>query len=1009
MKCRLCKGLRPGSIRFKLVCGMLVFWMAFILLSAVIGFYVVKTSNEELIAQKQAETVSVLADELDMRLAMMHDLLVAEAKGLTKDILSDTQKAQEWLNGQHGLHSVFDNHLFIFTPDGRLFVESPFISMERRGMDFSFREYIQKTLELKAPYLSNPYITSQAHKSPVVMFSAPVLDEHGGITAILAASLNLFGQNGLTHIRDMKIGQHGFMVMLSTDRRIIVHSNQARIYTYIEPGTFPIADRVLKEHFEGTLYEQKGHNNAAYLVTVKWLKYKDWVIMAHSAMKDVEQPIEKYQQFILLCSVVVLLTGIVFILWLANRSLEPLEAFAAHIRGLMWQKEKDRYFHYTGRDEIQEVSGAFNALIQELDVRYDELRKNREVFKALTLFSTDVIFWRGMNDELIYISPNCLALTGYTDAEFHEHAGLLEELILPEDTQLWTKHAHGRGEAVVFRIRHRTGRILWLRHECATILNEQGDAIGYRGNLIDITLQKLTELELAEQKDLLKHLIDALPVGVCLKNGRDRWLVANKQVLEMFGLPADLDYFQKDEAEIAAFSAKGEVLLQLKSLNEAAWQCKGLQRGYEEFVTSDGVKRTFDVFKVPVFNEDGSRKYLIVVSVDVTDLKQTEERLRQAQKMESVGQLAGGIAHDFNNILMAMQGYAELLKMRLTDSNLIKFVDHILKGSERAAQLVRHLLAFGRRQMLKLEHLNMNDVVTDIKPLLNKTIRDDIEMKIHLFDSRLPVYADRVQLEQVLINLLANARDAMPTGGSLFIETGLVQIDSAYAQRYPDTKPGDYVLLSISDTGCGMDDKIKAHVFDPFFTTKEFGKGTGLGLAIVQGIVAQHKGFITVYSETGVGTTFKIYLPLDKVSEDSTKQEAQKKQEFLKGKGVILLADDEEMVRDIALSVLKEAGYEVLTAKDGEEAVSLFEANADRVDLLILDVLMPRKNGRAAYEAIKARHPNIKAVFLSGYSEELLKEQGTFLNGCDFISKPISPHVLLEKIHGLLVTSPKKG
>lgn len=1002
MKCRLCKGLMPGSIRFKLVMGMLVFWVAFILLSAAIGFYVVKTSNEELIAQKQAETVSVLADELDMRLFMMHSLLIAEAKEFPLEILSDTQKAQEWLNGQQALHSLFDNHLFIFTPKGRLFVESPFISLERRGMDFSFREYIQKTLELKAPYLSNPYITSQAHKSPVVMFTAPVFDEHGEIVAILSASLNLFGQNGLTHLRDMKIGQHGFMLMLSSDRHVIVHSNPGRIYAYVEPGTMPIADRVLSEHFEGSLYEKKGHDDAAYLVTVKWLKYKDWVILAHHAMKDIYQPIEKYQKIILLRAVVVLIAGILFILWLANRALAPLEAFAAHIRGLMGQTGKDRYFHYTGKDEIQEVSGAFNALIQELDERYDELRKNREVFKTLTLFSTDVIFWRGMKDEFVYISPNCLALTGYTDAEFHEHSELLEELILPEDRELWKAHVHGRGEALVFRIRHRTGSLLWIRHECATILNEQGDSIGYRGNLINITSQKLAELELAEQKDLLKHLIDALPVAVCLKDGRDRWLVANKQTLRVFGLPEGLNYFQKDEAEIAEFSTNKEVLLELKSLNEVAWQGKTLQRGYEEFVTADGVRHTFDVFKVPVFHEDGDRRYLIVVAVDVTDLKHAEERLRQAQKMESVGQLAGGIAHDFNNILMAMQGYAELLRMRLTDPDLIKFVDHILKGSDRAAQLVRHLLAFGRRQMLNLEHLDMNEVVTGVTPLLKKTIRDDIELRIQLFDSRLPVYADRVQLEQVLINLSANARDAMPAGGTLYIETGLVQIDSTYTQGNLSMKPGDYVLLLVSDTGCGMDEKVKARVFDPFFTTKEFGKGTGLGLAIVQGIVAQHNGFINIYSETGEGTTFKIYLPLDRVGEEPTNQVAQQPPAFLKGSGVILLADDDEMVRDIALSVLNEAGYEVLTAKDGEEAVNLFEANADRIDLLLLDVLMPRKNGRAAYEAIKTRHPNIKAVFLSGYSEDLLREKGTLLNGYDFISKPISPHVLLEKIQGLI-------
>lgn len=1003
MKCSLCRGVRPGSIRFKLVLGMLIFWLAFVLLSAVIGFYIVKRAQEELITQKQAETVSVLADELDMRLAMMHGLLIAEAKELQEEpsVLADVERAQKWLDDHQDLHSVFDNHLFIFTPEGRIFVESPFLP-NRRGLDLSFREYIQKTLELKAPYLSNPYITSQAHQSPVVMFTAPVFDENGGIKAILGGSLNIFGQNGLTHIRDMKIGRNGFLAMLSSDRRILLHSNPARIFTIVEPGTLPTADKVLNSHLEGTLYEPAGHDKKGYMVTVKWLKYKDWVILAHHPMEEIEESIAKYQQFILWRAVAVLLLGIVVILWLVNRFLAPLEAFAAHIRGLMAKIGKDRYFHYTGRDEISEVSSAFNSLIKELDGRYEELRKNQEIFKTLTIFSTDVIFWRDMANNLIYISPNCLGLTGYTDQEFHTYPELLIRIILPEDLHLWQGHAHGKGDAVVFRIRHKKGQILWIRHECNAILNEQGEPIGYRGNFINITSQKMAELELEEQKELLRHLIDALPVAVCLKDGEDRWLVANQQTLRLFGLPEDLDYFKMNEAELAALSAQRDVLLQLKAINEEAWQHKGLWRGYEEFAAADGVKHIFDVFKLPVFNEDGSRRYLIVVAVDVTDLKHTEERLRQAQKMEAVGQLAGGIAHDFNNVLMAMQGYAELLKMRLTDPFLVKFVDNILKGADRAAQLVRHLLAFSRRQQLKLEHLNLNEVITGVEPLLKKTIRDDIALQIHLASDRLPIYADRLQIEQILINLAANARDAMPNGGSLHIETGLAQLDEAYCQNYVDVTPGNYAMLSVSDTGCGMDEDVKNHIFDPFFTTKEFGKGTGLGLSIVHGIVVQHKGLINVYSEKGIGTTFKIYLPLNQEAETTQAGHTPQKPRAIKGSGVILIADDEEMVREIATSVLKEAGYEVLVARDGEEAVHVFEANAQRIDLLLLDVLMPRKNGRDAYEEIKARHPHIKAVFLSGYSQDLLMNQGKLLNGYDFLSKPISPTELLQKIQAVL-------
>lgn len=999
---RLYSRIKPGSIRFKLVIGMLVLWTIFILISAGSGFYLVRTSQETLIAQKQFETVSVMADELDLRISMMHSLLIADAKGLTKDILSHRQKAQDWLDSQQELLSVFDNHLFIFTPDGRIFAESPFISSERIGLDLSFREYMQKTLERKAPYLSNPYITSQAHQSPVVMFTAPVFDEHGEIMAVLSGALNLLGKNGITRLRDMKIGQHGFIIMLSSDRLILVHSDVSKIYTYIEPGTNSVVDKVFDEHFEGTLFEEKGYGNAAYLVTAKWLKYKDWVILAHHAQKDIEQPIVKYQKFILLRAFLALFVGIVVILWLAGRFLRPLEAFTAHIRELINKTGKDRYFYYSSKDEIQDLSGVFNDLIKELDVRYEKLQKNNDIFQTLTLFSTDVIFWCDRNGKLFYISPNCLALTGYTDIEFHEYPELLISLILPEDIHIWNTHIHGKGDSIEVRIKHRQGKILWLRHACKFILNDQGEPIGYRGNFIDITSQKLAEAALLEQKELLKHLIDTLPVAVCLKDAKDRWLIANQQTLHMFGLSNNIDYFQKDEAELAAFSTNKETLLYVKSLNDEAWRNKSLSREYEEFVAADGKKHILDVFKLPIFYEDGGRKYLIVVAVDVTELKHTEECLRQAQKMESVGQLAGGIAHDFNNILMAVQGYAELLKIKLTDQDLVKFVDNILKGTDRAARLVRHLLAFSRRQMLQLEHLDINEVITTVTPLLKKIIRDDIALTISPADTQLSVYVDRTQLEQVLINLAANARDAMPNGGNLIIETRQVQLDSTYIQRDSTITLRDYVQISVSDTGCGMDEKTKESIFDPFFTTKEFGKGTGLGLAIVYGIISQHKGFINVYSEVGIGTTFKIYLPLDKTHAETRIQDVHQHTLDLKGSGVILLADDEEMVRDICASVLQAAGYEVLAAKDGEEAVKLFDANANRIDLLLLDVLMPKKNGKIVYEEIKLKRPDIKAIFLSGYSQELLMEHGNLLNGYDFIAKPISPNVLIEKIHDLL-------
>ncbi len=377
------------------------------------------------------------------------------------------------------------------------------------------------------------------------------------------------------------------------------------------------------------------------------------------------------------------------------------------------------------------------------------------------------------------------------------------------------------------------------------------------------------------------------------------------------------------------------------------------------------------------------------------------DQLLQAQKMEAVGQLSGGIAHDFNNILTAIIGYGNLLKMEIEkDSTLSTYMKYILDSAERAAKLTQDLLAFSRKQMISPKPINVNEVIKGVEKILLRLIGADIELSTHLSDKDLIVMADSTQMEHVLMNLATNARDAMPEGGNLLISSDFTEIDERFINMYGYGEKGKYAVITVSDTGVGIDEQTKDKIFEPFFTTKEVGKGTGLGLAMVYGIVKQHDGFINVYSEPGKGTTFKIYLPLIHAEITDTKEI-----ELPISKGgteTILVAEDDAMVRKFMREVLEGAGYTVIEAKDGEDAIDVFIENKDRIQLLILDVIMPKKNGKEVYETLKESNPYIKALFISGYSADILHKKGIISEGPEVILKPISSDNLLRKIRDLL-------
>ncbi len=389
------------------------------------------------------------------------------------------------------------------------------------------------------------------------------------------------------------------------------------------------------------------------------------------------------------------------------------------------------------------------------------------------------------------------------------------------------------------------------------------------------------------------------------------------------------------------------------------------------------------------------------LELGIAEQKRLEEQLRQAQKMEAVGRFSAGIAHDFNNILTVIIGYGDMMRMKCAmDGKQRDMLDHVLEAADRAKSMTSSLLTFSRKQPLKLQQLNLNDAVLGVETFLRRVIGDDLTLAISTSSQHLHIMADRGHIEQVLMNLSVNARDAMPEGGTLSVETAVINIDNEYISMHGYGTLGRYALLTVSDTGIGMDASTCQQIFEPFFTTKESGKGTGLGLSIVFGIVQQHNGHIHVYSEPGQGTTFRILLPLTEKAEADFVPALQVVPPG--GNETVLVVDNEESVREYIALFLTTMGYTVYQAANGEEAVNLFRQRSGEIALVLMDVIMPHKNGREAAIEIRAIDDSAKILFISGYPYDIISERHLMLENTELLMKPLAPSELALKVRQIL-------
>ncbi len=870
--------------------------------------------------------------------------------------------------------------LFLMDRKGRVVLST---EPSQEGRMYADKVFFQRSLK-------RPSVSPSPLDRPAMAAARPVVDERGRVVGVLAglAPLGPFSEIirvpsglGRTYLVD---GNYSLLTGLSASK----------------PGI-----RVRSKGIEAALKNQargsgayKDFRGVPVLGAWSWLPELEVALVVE---QDQAESLRTVHVLLAVNAGVALAALLIAALasWAVNRSIVTPLADLSETAARIAAGHLDIAVDVKRKDEIGALAQTFNFMTDKLRQTMEGIGKSEERFRTLYEDNPSMYLTVDENGVVLSVNPFGAEQLGYRVMELVGQSVL--DAFYPDDKEPMKQQLAAclrtPGEVAHWEFRkiRKDGSMLWVREAARAVRGSDGKPMVF---IVceDITERKQAEEALKESEKKFRELFEESKDVVFISSPKGNYIDINRAGVELFG------YSSKEELLKIDITRELYVYSEERERFQTDLEKYGFVKDYElPLKKKDGKKLNALITASAVRDEHGAIIAYRGIVRDVTNQRNLEGQLLQAQKMEAIGQLSGGIAHDFNNILTAIMGYASLMKSKTKqDAVLQSYVDQVLTASTRARNLTKNLLAFSRRQVMNPRPVNVNEVVTSLERMLIQLIREDIQLKLLVTDENLTIMADSGQIEQILINLVTNARDAMPQGGSLTIETKQVDMDAEYGKKHLFAKEGRYACISVTDTGIGMDEKTKEKIFEPFFTTKEIGRGTGLGLSIVYGIIKQHNGNINVYSEPGLGTTFRIYFPMIE-----SKPEEQRPQELPEPKGgteTLLLAEDDADVRNLTRTILAEAGYTVLEAVDGEDAIKVFAEHQDAIRLVLLDVIMPKKNGKEVHNWIRKTRPGAKVLFMSGYSADIIFKKGVLEEGLNLITKPATPHELLGKVREVL-------
>lgn len=754
-----------------------------------------------------------------------------------------------------------------------------------------------------------------------------------------------------------------------------------------------------------------------------------WMIGAGAYLDDMEKLIQKeeahYKNTIyasasdfLLTACVILLLALLLSLYLSKHFNKQITNFLTSFReletvgiGLDTKSIKLK--------ELRIIAETANSILAKRFEAEKENIENKARFSRIADNIPDMIYRMNLHEgKYEYVSPVSDNIFGCDADVFFNTPLLIQKLIHPDWKDFfekeWENLLEGNAPPTYeYQIIHaKTGETRWLHQKNVLIKDENGKPIAIEGIVSDVTENKRTEEERIDREIFLNRIMDQSPFATWIADTDGNYVRSNKAMKKILNLTDEQligKYNIFEDSEVIKQGIMPQIESVYKEGKTIHFNLEWHGDNIEALNVSDSNKVFIDATMFPVFDAKGQQVNVVTIWIDVSERMNAQKekellqkQLQQAQKMESVGRLAGGVAHDFNNMLTGIKGNVQLAKMDLLqDDPLSEILDDIEAASDKAASLTKQLLAFSRKQIITPKVINLNDLISRMHKMLIRTIGEDINLRSIPASNLSNIKADPNQIEQIIVNLAINARDAMSKGGKLTIETADVTLDKHYTATHPYLETGEYVMLAISDNGEGICQADIQNIFDPFFTTKAEGEGTGLGLSTVYGIVKQHQGYIEVYSEPGNGTTFKIYFPVVRDKSQTITTNIQQ-ENFPTGNENIFIVEDEEMVRKIAIKILERLGYNVRYSDNGVNALKIIREENLKIDLLLTDVVMPEMNGKDLAEEIIKLNGDIKVLFTSGYTKEVIAQHGILEDGIEFIGKPYNPQDLAVKVRSVL-------